>query len=75
MRTEAELLVFEDDVHGSPWDRGCADSWYSRPFNPHKYPAGTYNGERVVLLHGTQEWEAYAAGYEWNEVFGGKKEW
>jgi len=27
-----------DRSHGSPFDRGAADSWYSRPQEPHWYP-------------------------------------
>ena len=28
-------------VHGSPKDRGSADRYYGRPFEPHWYPQGT----------------------------------
>lgn len=34
-------------VHGSPQDRGSADRYYGRPYNPHWYPAGTGKGERI----------------------------
>ena len=34
--------------HGSPADRGGADRYYGRPYNPHYYPEGTYVGERIV---------------------------
>jgi hypothetical protein len=36
-----------DRSHGSPFDRGAADSWYSRPQEPHWYPEGTYRGKRI----------------------------
>jgi hypothetical protein len=49
--------------HGSPYDRGCADAWYGRAPSPHKYPNGTYKGERVTLTD-PEELEAYTAGYE-----------
>lgn len=35
--------------HGSAADRGSADAYYGRPPDPHKYPLGTYRGERVKL--------------------------
>jgi hypothetical protein len=61
--------------HGGAFDRGSADSYYHRPMDPHYYPEGTYNGDRVECLPGTAEFEAYMMGYEYNEQFGGKKEW
>ena len=33
--------------HGSPFDRGSADSYYGRAQNPHKYPNGTGNQPRI----------------------------
>jgi len=65
-----------DQRHGGPFDRGSADSWYSRPFNPHFYKGGTYQGPRVELADMTvEEILAYTAGYNWNEQFGGKKDY
>lgn len=32
---------------GSPQDRGSADRYYGRPFNPHYYPSGTGKGIRI----------------------------
>jgi hypothetical protein len=62
--------------HGSPFDRGSADSWYGRPMNPHWYPEGSYKGTRVEAQDMTlAEVRAYYAGYEQNEEQGGKKEW
>ena len=62
--------------HGSPFDRGSADSWYSRPQDPHYWPMGTYKGTRVEAEDMTlAEMRAYYAGYEYNEQFGGKKDW
>jgi hypothetical protein len=62
-------------VHGNPFDRGSADSYYGRPRDPHKYPSGTYKGLRVDLQPGTAEHKAYMAGYDWNEANGDKKSW
>jgi len=61
--------------HGNAFDRGSADSWYSRPRDPHKYPSGTGKGLRVVLQPGTAEYKNYMAGYDYNEQFGGKKDY
>jgi hypothetical protein len=33
--------------HGSPQDRGSADAYYGRPFDPHWWPEGTGIGKRV----------------------------
>lgn len=48
-----------DTSHGSPYDRGSADAYYGRRFNPHRY-VGT---ERVAIEKGTEDWQAYHAGY------------
>lgn len=76
----AEKVKFEgveyDATHGSPFDRGSADSWYSRPEEPHWYPEGTYRGKRVEAPNmSLGEMRAYYAGYRYNEQHGGKKEW
>ena len=60
--------------HGSLWDRGSADSYYGRPRDPHYYPDGSYNGERVTDLTPEQIQE-YLDGYEWNEKHGDKKDY
>jgi|TARA_R110000751_G_scaffold65602_5_gene134263 hypothetical protein len=53
-----------------------ADSWYHRPKYPHYYPDGTGNGPKVVPPQMTnKEVDAYLAGFEYNELHGGKKEW
>lgn len=62
--------------HGSPFDRGSADSWYSRGKSPHYYPNGTGNNPRIEPPEmKDSEVEAYLAGYANNEQSGGKKEW
>ena len=50
------------EIHGGPYDRGRADAYYGRKPDPHKYPLGTYNGERVVLSC-PREIAEYFAGY------------
>ena len=65
-----------DTSHGTPFDRGSADSWYSRPFNPHYGGVGGDSGSRVELVDMTaDDIVAYTAGYNWNEQYGGKKSW
>ena len=65
-----------DQRHGGPFDRGAADSYYNRPFDPHYYVGATAITERVELAAMTAEdIVAYAAGYRYNEQFGDKKLW
>jgi hypothetical protein len=62
--------------HGSPFDRGGADSYYHRGAKPHWYPEGTGRGEIVTEERmSLEEIEAYFAGYDHNERFGDKKSW
>ena len=62
--------------HGGPFDRGSADSWYSRPINPHYYTGGTGTSTMIEVEDMSQsEIEDYMAGYEYNELHGGKKSW
>ena len=59
--------------HGGPLDRGSADRYYGRPFNPHYWPEGTYKGTRVEEADMTvDQIEEYTYGYN-NE--NDRKEW
>lgn len=65
-----------DQRHGGPFDRGAADSYYHRPYDPHYYVGDTHASPRVELANMTaEEITAYTAGYNFNEQFGSKKEW
>jgi hypothetical protein len=65
-----------DKRHGGAWDRGSADSYYNRGYDPHLYPNGTYNEPRIGLKDMTaEEITAYTAGFDDNEQFGDKKDW
>ncbi len=65
-----------EQQHGSPFDRGSADSYYGRAQDPHWYPEGSYKGTRVEAQDMTlAQMRAYYAGYEYNEQFGDKKDW
>lgn len=65
-----------DKRHGGPWDRGSADSYYGRQFEPHFYVENTGTSPRVEMKDMTAEnIVAYTAGYNYNEKFGDKKDW
>ena len=55
--------------HGGPYDRGCADSWYRRPYNPHFFKGATYDSDEVKMADMTaQEIAEYTKGYNENEA-------
>jgi len=62
--------------HGSPYDRGSADSYYQRGFGPHWYPEGTGNGERIQEEDMSPDQIAeYTIGFEENEQAKNFKDW
>ena len=65
---------FDRARHGGLYDRGGADSFYRRGFNPHWYPEDTYNGERIENLT-EAEIEEYRQGYNDNEKANAFKDW
>lgn len=65
-----------DGRHGGPYDRGAADSYYGRTYNPHYYKEGTGTSERVTFENMTsEEIQAYRAGWEDNNREGNFKDW
>ena len=59
--------------HGGPWDRGSADAYYGRPYQPHYFTGDTYHSEKVEADRMTkEEIAAYANGYQYDED---TKEW
>ena len=59
-------------AHGSPYDRGSADSWYRRPAQPHYM----VDGARIEKADMTAEQIAeYEAGFLDNEKTGGRKDY
>lgn len=62
-----------DHPHGSPHDRGRADSYYRRPERPHKWLDGIGRNEVIDLT--PEEIAQYRAGYEENERAGDFKDW
>ena len=65
-----------DPRHGGPYDRGSADSYYGREFNPHYYVGATKTSTLVKFKDMTaSEITAYTAGFRDNELLGDKKSW
>ena len=60
--------------HGSLFDRGSADSYYSRSPSPHYGGVGGHSGPRVPVTDPSMIRE-YMEGYRYNETFGDKKSW
>jgi hypothetical protein len=63
-----------DMRHGGAYDRGAADSYYRRPFNPHYFVGGTYLSDKVTNLT-PAEVADYTKGWNDNEASGDHKEW
>lgn len=62
-----------DTRHGGPYDRGSADAYYRRRFNPHYYKGDTLNSELVERENMTaEEIAAYTAGYDEEDE---RKDW
>jgi hypothetical protein len=60
--------MYYDERHGGPYDRGTADSYYGRGYNPHYFVGDSYNSPRVEMAQMTEfEIDEYAAGYKDNE--------
>ena len=65
-----------DERHGGPYDRGGADSYYRRGYDPHYFVGATGTSERVPMaLMTAEEITAYSAGYRDNEEAGDFKDW
>ena len=59
--------------NGSPKDRGSADRYYGRRYEPHYYPSGTGKGIRIIEVLMTKEQIAdYKDGWDNEED---RKEW
>lgn len=59
--------------HGSAADRGSADRYYGRPYDPHYFKGATYSSERVEAKDMTpEEIQAYKTAFdnEWD-----RKDW
>jgi len=64
MDTVMEMVMEIDKRHGGPYDRGSADKYYNRMFNPHYFVGATYSSECVIMTDPeTDEYKQYAKGY------------
>jgi hypothetical protein len=76
MKLTAEIEhIARNQRHGGAFDRGAADSYYSRPRRPHYFMGASYQSVEVIPPEGSEEFEAYHAGYDYNEEHGDKKDW
>ena len=73
IEARVNTLQYDQD-HGSFFDRGCADSYYGRVPEPHRGGVGGASGPRIESNH-PEDVQAYMAGYEFNEMYGDKKDW
>ena len=65
-----------DRDHGSPYDRGSADSYYQRSFRPHYFVGETYNSDEIQQSEMTfEEIEEYTRGWRENRAAGNFKKW
>ena len=72
----AHNLPALDTRHGGPFDRGRADNYYGRPYDPHYWTGGTGKGLRIGAAGmDADELAAYAAGWADNAATGDRKEW
>lgn len=69
------MAIVKDKLpkHGSPQDRGSADRYYGRMYDPHYYPEGSYNGHRVFREEMTEE-QIAEYDYGWDNE-DDRKEW
>lgn len=75
MQAEGTRSAHYDQRHGGPYDRGSADAWYRRSFNPHYYVGDTHSTPRIEMAQMTaEEITAYTAGYRDQEATGDHKE-
>ena len=55
-----------DTRHGGPYDRGSADRYYGRDYEPHYFVGNTFHSDKICSENMTEEeLQAYNAG--WNE--------
>jgi hypothetical protein len=65
-----------DKRHGGAYDRGGADAYYRRNFQPHYFKGDTYSSERIELLDpSTEDYKAYVRGYMDALEAGDFKDW
>lgn len=71
-----ETIAKHDTRHGSAYDRGSADAYYRRSFDPHYYLGATGSSPKITQEFMTEEQiDAYAAGYNEQVESGDFKIW
>ena len=66
----------KDLRHGGPYDRGRADSYYGRAFEPHYFVGDTYSSPRISAADmSAADVALYARGFSDNEEQGRFKDW
>ena len=80
MIDEKKKDFLEEDAgykrHGGPYDRGSADSYYQRGFEPHYFVGDTYSTEKVKITDvNSNAYRAYKQGYDDNERAINFKKW
>lgn len=76
MLKEYTLTGYYNERHGGPYDRGQADSYYGRDYNPHYFVGDSYKSPCIEMAQMTAaEITAYTAGYRDNEARNDKKDW
>jgi hypothetical protein len=69
-------LVEHYSRHGGPYDRGSADAYYGRGFDPHYFEFDTYSSVLVPPeLMTEEEIAAYKSGYDSTVAAGDFKDW
>ena len=75
-RSYEEVIVRDPNkipAHGRPQDRGSADAYYGRSFDPHYWPEGTLKGTKIQMHDMTpSEIAAYTYGYNIEDA---RKDW
>ena len=65
-----------DRGHGSPYDRGSADSYYQRSFRPHYFVGDTHMSDEIQQSEMTfEEIQEYIRGWRENHEAKNYKEW
>ena len=58
-----------DQRHGGPYDRGLADKWYGREYDPHYFVGDTYDTVKVEWKDmSADDVAAYTIGYNEGET-------
>ena len=71
-----ETTLYYSQRHGGPYDRGQADCYYGRDYNPHYFVGDSYNSPKIELADmSAQEIVAYTAGFRDQEASGDRKEY